>query len=123
MKTVLIAEDDKFLSSAYRLKLEKAGLNTLMAEDGQQALDLLQKHRPDLILLDLIMPVKDGFQVLEAISQKSSLKDIPVIVASNPGQKEDIDKSLSFGAKEFVIKSDLSLDSLVAKIKSLLKLS
>lgn len=119
-KKILIAEDDKFLSNAYRVKLTKAGFEVKVVGDGQEALDSLQAFIPDLILLDLVMPIKDGFATLEAIKADEKLKTIPVIVASNLGQKEDCDKAFRLGAKDFVVKSDLSLDTLIQKIHSLI---
>lgn len=118
-KKILVAEDDKFLSNAYRVKLTKAGFEVKVVGNGQGALDILKTFIPDLILLDLVMPVKDGFATLEAIKADERLKAIPVIVASNLGQKEDSDRAFKLGAKGFVIKSDLSLDNLIQKIHSL----
>jgi two-component system, OmpR family, alkaline phosphatase synthesis response regulator PhoP len=116
MKRILIVEDDNFLSNAYRLKLTKAGFELKMARDGQEALEVLKSFAPDLILLDLVMPVKDGFTTLAEIKADERLKNIPVIIASNLGQKEDIDKGMALGASGYIIKSDLSLDQLITKI-------
>jgi two-component system phosphate regulon response regulator PhoB/two-component system alkaline phosphatase synthesis response regulator PhoP len=120
MAKVLVVEDDRFLTSAYRAKLSKSGYEVQMAGDGEEALTVLQQFHPDIILLDLVMPRKDGFATLEEIRQQSELKDIPVIVASNLGQKEDIDKARGLGATDFIIKSDLSMDDLVSKIERIL---
>ncbi len=119
-KKILVAEDDKFLGNAYRIKLTKAGFEVQLATDGQEALTALQTFIPDLILLDLVMPVKDGFAALEEIKANDKLKAIPVIVASNLGQKEDTDRAMKLGAKDFVVKSDLSLDVLIQKIHTLI---
>ena len=121
MKRILIVEDDNFLSNAYRLKMTKSGFELKMARDGQEAMELLKTYIPDLILLDLVMPVKDGFTTLGEIKADDRLKNIPVIIASNLGQKEDIDKGMALGASGYVVKSDLSLDSLIEKIKSIIK--
>lgn len=120
MKKILVAEDDKFLSRAYKAKLTKAGFEVKLASDGAEALETLKTFLPDLILLDLIMPVKDGFAVLTEIKTNPAWKKIPVIVASNLGQKEDIDKSKQLGAVDFIVKSDLSLENVIKKINSLL---
>lgn len=117
MTKVLVVEDDRFLISAYRAKLTKSGFEVQMASDGEEALTVLQSFHPDVILLDLVMPRKDGFATLAEIKQHADLKDIPVIVASNLGQKEDIDKAMGLGATDFIIKSDLSMDDLVAKLE------
>jgi CheY-like chemotaxis protein len=121
MAKVLVVEDDKFLISAYRAKLTKVGFEVQMAGDGVEALEVLKTFRPDIILLDLVMPRKDGFMTLEEIKQQPELKSIPVIVASNLGQKEDLDKALGLGAVDYIIKSDLSMDSLVELINRTLQ--
>ena len=120
MKKILVAEDDQFLGSAYRVKLTKAGFEVQIARDGQEALTALQTFTPDLILLDLIMPVKDGFTTLQEIKANPAWQAIPVIVASNLGQKEDVEKSKQLGAVDFVIKSDLSLEGIIEKINTTL---
>lgn len=120
MKKILIAEDDRFLATAYKIKLTKAGYEVRIAVDGVEALKALAEYVPDLIILDLIMPVKDGFAVLEELKKNDAWKKIPVIVASNLGQKEDMEKATNMGASDFVVKSDLSLENLITKIKKIL---
>lgn len=120
MKKILVAEDDKFLSSAYRFKLTKAGFEVQIAGDGAELLKILENYLPDLILLDLVMPVMDGFTALENIRQDVRYKSVPIIVASNLGQKEDIDRTKELGATDFVVKSDMSLDNLIEKINKLI---
>ncbi len=120
MKKVLIVEDDKFLLSAYRVKLTKAGFEIKIATDGEEALKILREDKPDVILLDLVMPRKDGFAVLEELKTNPVWKSIPVIVLSNLSQKEDLEKAKALGAKDYLIKSDLSLKDLVEKINTLI---
>jgi len=120
MKKILIAEDDKFLSSAYRLKLTKAGFEVQITGDGAELLKTLETYTPDLILLDLVMPVMDGFTALETLRSNPKFKSIPIIIASNLGQKEDIDRTQSLGISDFVVKSDLSLDVLIEKINKII---
>ncbi|MBI2031915.1 MAG: response regulator [Candidatus Levybacteria bacterium] len=117
MAKILIAEDDKFLSTAFQVKLTKLGHDVKIAGDGNQVLEILKTFTPDIILLDLIMPVKDGFGVLEDLKASKTLETIPVIIASNLGEKEEIDKGLALGAKDYIIKSNLSFDELDKKIK------
>jgi len=121
MSYILVAEDDKFLANAYRMKLTKAGFDVTIARDGQEALDEIKKKIPDCMLLDLVMPVKDGFAVLEEIKKDEKMAHVPIIVASNLGQKEDIDRALSLGAKECIVKSNMSLESIIAKINHIVK--
>lgn len=120
MKHILVIEDDSQLRDALSRKLAKSNFTVSTASDGEEALRVLETLTPDLILLDLIMPKKDGFAVLEAIKKTPALKNIPVIIASNLGQKGDRDKGLQLGAKDFIIKSDTSLTDMVAKINKFL---
>lgn len=120
MAKVLVVEDDKFLTSAYKAKLTKSGFEVQVASDGEEALQALQAFSPDIILLDLVMPRKDGFATLPEIRAKENFKTTPIIVTSNLGQKEDVDKAMSLGASDYIIKSDLSMDALVTKINDTL---
>lgn len=117
MSKVLVVEDDKFLCKAYKLKLEKEGFEVTLAEDGEEALKALGESKPDAILLDLVMPKMDGFATLVEIKKKDEWKKIPVIVASNLGQKEDRDRAEEAGADDFVVKSDMALEKLVELVK------
>ncbi len=118
MKKILVAEDDKFLASAYRVKLTKAGYETRIASDGKEALQALKSFAPDLIILDLIMPMMDGFSVLEELKKNETWKGIPVLVASNLGESEDIVRATKLGAMDYIVKTDLSMKKLLEKIQS-----
>lgn len=120
MKRVLIAEDDKFLASAYKLKLTKMGVDCRVVGDGNMALAALEEYKPDLVLLDLIMPNKDGFATLAEIKNQDKWKELPVLVASNLGQAEDMKKAEDLGAAGYIVKSNTSIESLVGKIKQVL---
>ncbi len=120
-KKITIAEDDQFLSNAYRVKLTKEGYNVKMVADGQELIDSLKTDKPDLIILDLLMPKKDGFEALKEIKANPNLKNVPVIIASNLGQTNDIDQGMKLGASDYIVKSDLSLEDLVKKIKDFIK--
>ncbi len=120
MKKILVAEDDKFLGNAYRAKLTKAGFEVQIARDGQEAMDMVKTYLPDIILLDLVMPVKDGFTTLVELKNDPLLKNIPVLIASNLGQKEDTDRGMKLGASDYFVKSDLSLNTIIEKINNLI---
>jgi len=121
-KKVLIVEDDKFLANAYRVKLSKAGFELQVVNDGQEAINALENFKPHLIILDLVMPVKDGFTTLKEIRQMDKYKETPVIISSNLGQKENIDKGLGLGATDYIVKSEMSLDDVTKKVNSILGL-
>ncbi len=121
MSKILIVEDDKFLANAHRVKLAKAGFETVIAYDGAAAIDALKTFTPDLILLDLIIPVKDGFAVLTEIKQNEKFKSTPVIVTSNLSQKEDVDRAMQLGAVDYMVKSNIDLNDLIKKIGKYIK--
>jgi two-component system, OmpR family, alkaline phosphatase synthesis response regulator PhoP len=120
MKRILVVEDDNYLSSAYKAKLIKMGYDVQIAGDGDEALEVLKNYKPDLILLDLIMPVKDGFITLGEIKKNEELKSIPVLIATNLGQKEDIEKGMKMGAVDYLVKTDTSIENFVNKIQTIL---
>lgn len=120
MKKVLLIEDDTFLSSLLKNRLSREGLNIIHARDGQEAIDMLKTDTFNLVLLDIILPKKSGFEVLESIRQDAQLQNAPVIIISNLGQPEDIQKGQDLGAVEYFIKAKTSIDDLVQNILSFL---
>ena len=121
--TILLIEDDPFLSSVLRLKLEKESFKVVRAADGEEALHFLteQEIKPDLILLDLILPKKNGFEVLETIRQDPLLEKLPVIIISNLGQPSDIERGKALGIIDYFVKARLSVEELVNKVKQEVK--
>jgi DNA-binding response OmpR family regulator len=113
---ILLVEDDKFISRAYMAGLSKAGFEVVLAYDGEEAINKLQTEKPNIILLDLMMPVKDGFETLKEIKANAKLKKIPVVILSNLGQDSDIEKSKSLGATDYLIKSDVSMKEVIEKV-------
>ncbi|MFA5736821.1 MAG: response regulator [Candidatus Paceibacterota bacterium] len=120
-KKILIVEDDEFLRSLNAKRLETEGFEVSIAVDGSEALTKLTEIKPDLIFLDLLLPNVDGFEVLTKIKQDDTTKNIPVIVFSNLGQPEDIEKAKQLGADDFMVKANFTLDDVIAKIKEILK--
>ncbi len=118
---VLIVEDEIFLANLLSLRFRKEGFVVAQAFDGVEALKQLERDRPDIVLLDLILPQKNGFEVLESISQNPQLKNIPVIIVSNLGQDSDVARGKSLGAIDYYVKARLSIDELVGKVRTLLE--
>ena len=118
---ILLAEDDKFLSIALGDKLEREGFVVIKAPNGLEALDLIRSEKPDLILLDLIMPQRTGFQVLEELKKDAELAKIPVVILSNLGQESDRQKAKELGAVDYLVKSDVQMGEVVEKLKTYLK--
>lgn len=114
---VLMIEEDYFLRKIYRNKLSLAGFEFLEATNGVEGLNKVIFERPDLVLLDLILPRKNGFDVLIEMGKNQELKDIPVVILSVLGQESDIKRGLALGAKEYLIKSEVSLSEVVSKVK------
>jgi len=117
---ILIIEDDGFLASIYAQKLELEGFEVAFATNGEDGLKLAQKDKPDLILLDLLMPQMDGFEVLEKVKADPTIKDIKVLVLSNLGQKEDVDRCMKLGAVGYMIKAHSLPEETVKRIKEIL---
>lgn len=120
-KNILIIEDDRFLSSLIKARLDKDGYVVSQAFDGEEGLETLKQTKPDLIIMDLIMPKMSGFEVLEVISTSLSLNKIPVIILSNLAQESDVLKAKQLGATEYFVKIKISIDDLINKIKSAIK--
>ena len=120
IKKVLIVEDDLFLSEMYAAKLELEGYEVLIATNGEEALDKMRLNKPDIVLLDLLMPKKDGFEVLREKFIDSEIKNIPVIVLTNLSQKEQIKKCYELGAKDFLIKAYFVPAEVIKKIGNLI---
>jgi DNA-binding response OmpR family regulator len=119
-RKIMVIEDDKFLSSLIKARLEKEGFVVIQAFDGEEAIQTLKQERPNLIILDLIMPKVTGFEVLQSISISPGLEKIPVVILSNLAQASDIEKARELGAKEYFVKVKISIDDLIGKIKTLI---
>lgn len=119
MSKILIAEDDPFIAAAYKRKLTNAGFEIMMASDGVEALQILNDFLPDIILLDIVMPHKDGLSVLKELKAQNKWQKIPVIITSNLGQKAEKEKGLNLGADDYLIKSNIDLEDLIKEINSL----
>ena len=116
-KSILLVEDDEFLAELYATKLSLEGFEVSLAVDGKKGLKLAKEMNPDLILLDIILPKKDGFEVLKALKSNASLKKIPVILLTNLSQKDEVQKGLDLGANDYLIKAHFMPYEVVKKIK------
>lgn len=118
--TILIAEDDGLLREMYTLKLKNEGYDVVAVENGEECLAALAKQKPALVLLDVIMPKRDGFSVLEAMKQDADLKDLPVVLLTNLGQEHDIERGKKLGANDYLVKANLTPGQVVEKVKQIL---
>lgn len=120
-KKILIIEDDKFLRELITQKLIKEGYEISEAVDGEKGIKKLEGEKPDLVLLDLILPGIDGFEVLDRIKKDATLSQIPVIILSNLGQKDDVERGLKMGAVDYLIKAHFTPSDIIDKIRAVLK--
>ncbi|HDQ22771.1 MAG TPA: response regulator [Candidatus Uhrbacteria bacterium] len=118
---IILIEDDSFLVEMYSTKFELEGFEVISAEDGKKGLEMVKKEKPDIILLDILMPQMDGFAVLDALKKDKEVADIPVILLTNLGQKEDVKKGFEKGAVGYLIKAHFMPSEVVDKIKKILK--
>lgn len=119
-KTVLIIEDDAFLAGIYASKFESEGFHVEHGADGEEGLKLAAKADPDIILLDILLPKVDGFEVLKRLKKDVKTKNIPVILLTNLGQKSDVEFGLKLGAADYLIKAHFMPHETVAKVKKVL---
>lgn len=120
-KKILFVEDEKRLHNALEPLLEKAGFEIFSAYDGEIGLKILDEKSPDLIILDIILPKKDGFDFLESMQKKTEKKDTPVIILTNLEEKYDIEKALSYGVRAYLLKTNYRPTEIVEKVKEILK--
>ena len=125
MKKILIVEDDPFLIDIYTTKLKDSGFSVEVAKEGESALRKLNEEKFDLLLLDIVLPQIDGWEILEKVkSQKSkvkSLENLKIVILSNLGQKEEVEKGLKLGATKYLIKAHHTPSEVVEEIKEVLK--
>lgn len=122
-QTILLVEDDMFLSNLLKVRLQNENIIVILAKDGEDAIIKITEENPSLVLLDLILPKKSGFEVLEKVSTDPKLRDVPVIIISNLGQTSDVERGKELGAIEYFVKAKVSIDDLIRKIKEHLKSS
>lgn len=118
---VLIIEDDSYISDMYKIKLESENFEVVIAEDGVKGIKELEKYRPDVILLDVVMPKVDGFSVLKTIKNTEEIKNIPVVMLTNLGQKDNVERGFELGASGYVIKAHFTPSEVVKKVKEILE--
>ncbi len=122
--TIVLVEDDSFISGMYFTKLSSLGFKVEVIEDGEAAWERLQKDPlPDLVLLDIVLPKKDGFEILEALRKADRTSTLPVILLTNLGQKPDVERGIKLGANDYIIKAHYTPTEVVEKITNLLNKS
>lgn len=119
-KKILIVEDDQTIATMYHTSLTNDGYEVTLAENGERGVELAGQQRPDIILLDIIMPKMDGFAVLEKLKGDNATKDIPVVLLTNLGQDEDRERGQKLGALDYIVKADYTPLQVSEKVKAYL---
>lgn len=119
-KKILIIEDEATLLEAIEKKLKINGFQTITAKNGKEGMKKIESEKPDLVLLDIMMPIMDGFEVLEEMKRKQYLPKIPVIIISNSGQPVEIEKALKFGIRDYLIKAEFSPEEVLNKVNNVI---
>ena len=120
MAKILLIEDDKFLRELIIQKLGKEGFDVVEAAEGEIGVTKMEEEKPDLVLLDLILPGIDGFEVLRRVKANTAVSSVPVIILSNLGQRDDVEKGIELGAVDYLIKAHFTPGEIVEKIKAVL---
>ena len=120
MKHILLIEDDPFLIDIYTTKLKEAGYSVDIAEDGDEGLRALKQKKPDLVLLDVVLPNFNGWEILRKIKKDDSFKNLKVIVLSNLGEKDEVEKGLKLGATKYLVKAHYTPSEVIKEVKKIL---
>ncbi len=120
MKKILLAEDDPFIVDIYTTKLKQAGLEVEVVQEGDEVLKRARETKPDLLLLDIVLPTMNGWEILRAMRQSEDLKNLPVVILSNLYQKDEVEKGLKFGALKYLIKAHYTPSEVVEEVKKIL---
>lgn len=122
MTKILIVEDDLVLNKSLSEYLSADGFEVFSAIDGESGLELAFSEKPDLVLLDIILPKKDGYQVLKEIRSNSEVKNVPIVLLTNLGSISDVEKALELGATTYLVKADYRMEEISLKIKGILNI-
>ena len=120
MKKILLIEDDPLLIDIYTTKLQQSGFEVQTVEEGEKAVTAIQQERPDIVLLDVVLPHVDGWEILQQVQASEELKRIPIVILSNLGQKEEIEKGLRLGAVRYLIKAHYTPSQVVEEVVKLI---
>lgn len=115
-KKILLIEDDEFICQMYGMKFQQTPYELMLAKEGQEGLDRMKKEKPDLVLLDIVLPGLDGFEILQQAKSDPEVSAIPIILLTNLGQEEHIKKGMAAGAADYIVKAHFTPQEVVAKV-------
>jgi CheY-like chemotaxis protein len=116
-KKILLIEDEKIMIGLLEKKLTREGYDVSVAENGEEGLEMMRKLKPDIVLLDIIMPKMGGFEVMEEMNKDPELKKIPIVIISNSGQPIELGKARELGARDWLIKTEFDPQEVLEKVK------
>lgn len=114
---VFVVEDDVFLVKAYQIKFEKEGVEVWTATDGKEALNFLERQAPNVVMLDLMLPHLSGFDILTEIRKNERWKDVPVVILTNLGQPQDVERCKQLGVAGYIVKANIKINDVIEKVK------
>jgi len=117
MQNILLVEDDPFLIDIYTTKLKESGFSVEVVSDGDAVLRKIRENKPDLVILDIVLPQIDGWEILRKIKSEPEFKNLKVIILSNLGQKEEVEKGIKLGAVKYLIKAHYTPSQVIKEIK------
>lgn len=120
MKKILLVEDDPFLIDIYGTKFKESGFELEIVSDGSEVISKAKEMKPDVVVLDIVLPQMDGWEVLKGLREEESLKDLKIIILSNLGQKEEVEKGIAMGAISYLIKAHYTPSEVVEEIKKII---
>lgn len=120
MKKILLVEDDLFLIDLYTTKLEQEGFSVEVSNDGEDCLRRIKENIPDLVLLDIVLPNVDGWEILQKIRNDEKFKDLKIVILSNLSQKEEIEKGLKFNVEKYLVKAHYTPTEVVEEVKKII---
>ena len=118
-KKILLAEDDPLLIDIYTTKLKEKGFDVIVVDSGERVVETVREERPDVVMLDIVLPHQDGWSILSQIKEDEELKNTKVVVLSNLGQKEEVEKGIKLGAAQYIIKAHYTPSQVVQEIEKL----
>lgn len=118
---ILIIDDDPFILEMYVLKFKEEGFQIETAKDGKEGLKKIKEYEPDVVLLDIVMPIMDGFDVIRSLKRENVQTNAKIVLLTNLGQKDDVERGMQLGAHDYIIKAHFTPSEVVKKVKDLLK--
>ena len=117
---ILLVEDDPFLIDIYTTKLKEVGYNVQVAQDGEEAMSKIKEYKPDLVLLDIVLPTVNGWEILKRVKKDEELSGVRIVILSNLAEKEEVERGINAGAIKYLVKAHYTTTEVVAEIRKII---